>query len=60
MPYARPPVGDLRWRKPQELPEDYDWSNVKGDKYGNLTAQPTYDIRKWVRGGLGACHPPRR
>ncbi|KAL1407474.1 hypothetical protein Q8F55_006907 [Vanrija albida] len=44
VPYAYPPVGDLRWRKPKALPEDYDWSNVPGEKFGAYTSQPTYHM----------------
>ena len=37
VPYAKPPVGELRWREPQ-LPEP--WEGVKVcDKYGNIAPQ---------------------
>ncbi|KAI0101379.1 alpha/beta-hydrolase [Nemania sp. FL0031] len=38
IPYATPPVGDLRWRPPQRaLP----WTGVRpGDKFGPASAQP--------------------
>jgi hypothetical protein len=39
-------VGPLRWRKPEALPDDYDWSGVEGDKFGNLMAQPIYQVTK--------------
>jgi len=38
VPYAAPPVGDLRWRPPQPLEP---WSGVRaGDKFGPAAAQP--------------------
>ncbi|KAI1123682.1 alpha/beta-hydrolase [Nemania abortiva] len=39
IPYAAPPVGDLRWRPPQRpLP----WTGVRpGDRFGPASAQPT-------------------
>lgn len=45
VPYAYPPVGDLRWRKPKALPEDFDWSNVPGERFGAYTSQPTYHMK---------------
>jgi para-nitrobenzyl esterase len=37
IPYAAPPVGDLRWRPPQELPR---WTQtLQADKFGGTCAQ---------------------
>jgi carboxylesterase type B len=44
IPYAYPPVGDRRWKAPQPLPDDVSWSDVQGDTFGSITAQPTYQI----------------
>ncbi|KAI0869012.1 alpha/beta-hydrolase [Hypoxylon argillaceum] len=39
VPYAAPPVGDLRWRPPQR---PLSWSGVRpGDKFGPASAQPS-------------------
>lgn len=42
--FAQPPVGDLRWRRPQPLPHDYDYS---GDysSYKTICPQPFYNNR---------------
>jgi len=38
IPFAAPPVGDLRWRPPQPAAP---WSGVRpGDKFGNVCLQP--------------------
>lgn len=47
VPYALPPTGQLRWRRPQPLPESFSFSEPSG-KPGNYTAfgpvcpQPVY------------------
>ncbi|KIW11200.1 hypothetical protein PV08_10500 [Exophiala spinifera] len=46
VPYAQPPVGDLRWRRPQPLPERWsfnDTSGAPGDytQFGPVCPQPT-------------------
>ncbi|KAH7120538.1 Alpha/Beta hydrolase protein [Dactylonectria macrodidyma] len=33
VPYAEPPVGDLRWRRPQPLPESHSYSSPDGTPY---------------------------
>ncbi|SCU90880.1 LAFA_0F00672g1_1 [Lachancea sp. 'fantastica'] len=42
--YAEPPVGQLRWRRPQPLPENFDYS---GDysSFKTICPQPYYDNR---------------
>ncbi|CEP59992.1 uncharacterized protein LALA0_S01e00562g [Lachancea lanzarotensis] len=42
--YAEPPVGPLRWRRPQRLPEDFDYS---GDysSFKTICPQPFYNNR---------------
>lgn len=42
--YAKPPVGQLRWRRPQPLPDDYDYS---GDysSFKTICPQPFYNNR---------------
>lgn len=47
VPYALPPIGQLRWRRPQPLPESFSFSEPSG-KPGNYTSfgpvcpQPVY------------------
>lgn len=48
VPYALPPVGDLRWRRPQPLPSTFtfnDSSDQPGDytRFGPICPQPVYD-----------------
>ncbi|KAM3086195.1 hypothetical protein ACMFMG_000332 [Clarireedia jacksonii] len=33
IPYAIPPTGDLRWRKPQPLPKSFKYSKEKGEPF---------------------------
>lgn len=41
VPYAKPPVGELRWREPQEMES---WDGVlKADKFGKITVQDLPD-----------------
>lgn len=48
IPYAKPPVGDLRWREPQEMEP---WDGVfKADKFGNITIQDLPDPEHPIMG----------
>lgn len=47
IPYACPPTGDLRWRKPRPLPKDYSYSASDGapfdaTNFGKVCPQPNY------------------
>jgi carboxylesterase type B len=51
LPYAQPPVGPLRWRRPQPLPPDWSFNSAPdtpGDhtKFGPVCPQPVYDHKK--------------
>lgn len=46
IPYAHPPVGELRWRRPKPLADDHSWSDIDAANFGGLAPQPVYDIRK--------------
>ena len=54
IPFAAPPVGDLRWREPQPV---VPWEGVKvADKYGDAASQTTWDPesfygREWRASG---------
>lgn len=39
VPFAQPPVGELRWKAPQDLTETWDGVRVC-DKWGNQAMQP--------------------
>lgn len=47
IPYALPPTGDRRWRRPVPLPKDFSFSTKDGQagdytKFGNVCPQPIY------------------
>jgi carboxylesterase type B len=47
VPYARPPVDELRWRHPQTLPDDFNFNTTSGEpgdytKFGPVCPQPVY------------------
>ncbi|QSZ36146.1 hypothetical protein DSL72_007271 [Monilinia vaccinii-corymbosi] len=47
VPYALPPLGDLRWRKPQPLPADHTYTSNDGNpfdatKFGPICPQAAY------------------
>lgn len=47
IPYALPPTGDLRWRRPQPLPEDFSFDARNGQPgdyttFGPVCPQPEY------------------
>jgi para-nitrobenzyl esterase len=54
LPFAAPPVGDLRWKEPQPV---IPWDGVKvADKYGDAASQVTWDPqsfygREWRASG---------
>ena len=54
IPFAAPPVGDLRWKEPQPV---VPWEGVKiADKYGDAASQVTWDPesfygREWRASG---------
>ena len=55
IPYAAPPVGDLRWRPPQPAPR---WSTVRpADRLGKncMQAQPFADIDPYAAGVSEDC-----
>lgn len=48
VPYAKPPVRELRWKEPQEMES---WKGVlKADKFGNITIQDLPDPKHPVIG----------
>lgn len=48
VPYAKPPVGELRWRAPQEMDA---WEGVrKADQFGNITQQDFPDSKHPIMG----------
>jgi len=47
IPYALPPVGPFRWRRPRALPNDFSFNNASGDpgdysRFGPVCPQPTH------------------
>lgn len=40
IPYALPPTGEYRWRKPRPLPLEYSYSNENGDPFDGTSFQP--------------------
>jgi para-nitrobenzyl esterase len=51
IPYAAPPVGELRWRPPQPAAH---WAGVrKADQFGAMCMQPAF------RGPIPAANPPK-
>ena len=49
IPYALPPTGNLRWRRPQPIPQDWSFassSTSAGDytSFGPICPQPLYDM----------------
>lgn len=50
--YAQPPVGKLRWRRPQPLPIDHGFNDANGEpgdytEFGSICPQPPYDHKKF-------------
>ncbi|OQV09242.1 hypothetical protein CLAIMM_13383 [Cladophialophora immunda] len=48
VPYALPPTGSRRWRRPQALPQDFTFNNAQGapgdyTRFGPICPQPHYD-----------------
>ncbi|RMZ82160.1 hypothetical protein DV738_g1921, partial [Chaetothyriales sp. CBS 135597] len=43
IPFAQPPTGDLRWRRPQPLPAEYRY-NGDNSTFGPLCPQPEYAL----------------
>ncbi|KAF7917200.1 uncharacterized protein EAE98_010305 [Botrytis deweyae] len=53
VPYALPPLGDLRWRKPQPLPADHTYTSHDGTpfdatKFGPICPQAAYMSAKKI------------
>jgi carboxylesterase type B len=47
IPYALPPTGSRRWKKPEQLPKDYVYSSngpLDCTQYGNVCPQPEYIV----------------
>lgn len=48
IPYALPPTGDRRWKRPERLASDFSFNGPAGGsgdytQFGNLCPQPVYD-----------------
>jgi len=53
IPYAQPPVGELRWRPPQRLPA---WEGVRdATKYGHACPQPLGKYPAWADAALNSA-----
>ncbi len=49
VPYARPPIGQFRWRRPQSLPESFSFNSPSGapgdyTSFGPICPQPYYPL----------------
>ncbi|KIW91204.1 uncharacterized protein Z519_08100 [Cladophialophora bantiana CBS 173.52] len=57
VPYALPPTGSRRWRRPQALPEDFTFNDPQGTpgdytRFGPICPQPHYD-----HGSIAVANP---
>jgi len=53
IPYAAPPVGDLRWRAPQPEPS---WDGIReATKFGNQSAQTDFPLNLLMGGSQPPC-----
>lgn len=42
IPFAKPPVGELRWKSPVPLPKDAKWDDIDATKFAPIALQPEY------------------